>query len=52
MEESIRRKLLPRPDVFRRIKSISVKEDHENGGAMAVGTSYGDIAVFDIGTEI
>lgn len=46
------RDLVARPDVKRALKCISVLEDAENGGTVAVGTSYGDLAILSIGTNI
>lgn len=41
-----------RSDVFRRLKSMDIKEDSQTGGTCIVGTSYGDIIVMNIGTDI
>jgi WD40 repeat protein len=44
--------LLERPDIGRKIKCVSLQEDHEYGGMMAVGTSYGDIIMLRLGTTV
>ena len=51
-EWCISRQLLSRPDIPRRLKCISVQEDQEEGGMVAVGTNYGDIIVFSIGRMV
>ena len=50
LAEAARRELCLRPDVIRRLKCMSLKEDTEEGGTLAVGTSYGDIFIVGIGT--
>jgi hypothetical protein len=42
--------LAVRGDVIRRLKCLSLREDPENGGTLAVGTSYGDVYIIAIGT--
>ena len=46
------RGLLPLPSlgIVRRLKSICVNEDAENGGTVVVGTSYGDVFIIGIGS--
>ena len=51
-EWCVSRQLLSRPDIPRRLKCISVQEDQEEGGMVAVGTNYGDIVVFSIGRMV
>ena len=41
-----------RPDVIRRLKSIFVREDADEGGTVVVGTSYGDVYIIGIGTNV
>lgn len=36
----------------RMLSSMYLCEDHENGGSLVVGTSYGEIVVLEIGTHI
>jgi hypothetical protein len=36
----------------RMLSSMFLSEDHENGGSLVVGTSYGEIVVLGIGTHI
>lgn len=50
--ECIRRNLIPRPEVERRLKSVDIREDLENGGTLALGTNYGDIIILNLGTSI
>lgn len=50
--EAVKRGLAPRPDVIRRLKSIFIREDADEGGTVAVGTSYGDIFLVSIGTNV
>jgi hypothetical protein len=46
------RGLLLRPDIARKIKSAHLQEDHEAGGNMVLGTSYGDIIMLRLGTTV
>lgn len=46
------RSIIEKPNLPRKIKSLNIHEDYVNGGSLAVGTSYGDIIVFSIGTTV
>jgi hypothetical protein len=52
LELAFYRGLIEKPDVFRRIKCMNIREDFVNGGVMAVGTSYGEVMIFNIGTMV
>ena len=52
LAEGVKRGLTPRPDVIRRLKSIFIREDADEGSMVAVGTSYGDIFLISIGTNV
>ena len=41
--------IMPRPDIQRRLKCMSIVENYEEGGNMVVGTNYGDVFVISIG---
>lgn len=41
-----------RTDIPRRLKCIHLKEDSTNGGVMVIGTNYGDVMVFSLGTTV
>lgn len=49
---AVDKQLLVRPDIHRRIKCAHLEEDHENGGTLALGTSYGEVVVLSLGTTI
>jgi len=51
-EWCIYRNLLTRPDIPRRLKCLSIQEDQQEGGMMAVGTNYGDVIVMSIGRYV
>ena len=51
-EWAVYRNLILRPDITRKLKSLAIHEDFENGGTMIVGTSYGEIVVMNIGTQV
>lgn len=46
------RELALRPNIPRKLKCVSVYEDYENGGTVAVGTSFGDVFACSLGTTI
>ncbi len=46
------RGLMDRTDIPRRIKCIAVKEDHNLGGLLVVGTSYGEVVMMSIGVYV
>lgn len=46
------RNLIPDGRVFRSLKCLAIEEDFENGGTMVVGTNYGEIIVFALGSYI
>lgn len=52
MEWCVYRNLLERPDIPRKIKSIHLQENTITGGNMVIGTSYGDIIMFSLGTTV
>ena len=41
-----------RPDIARRLKCVHLVENHAEGGTMVVGTSYGDVIMFSLGTSV
>jgi hypothetical protein len=41
-----------RPDIARRLKCVALQENFTSGGTMAVGTSYGDVVIFALGTTV
>ena len=48
----IERGLMERPDIPRRLKCMAVKEDHNLGGLLVVGTSYGEVVIMSIGVYV
>ena len=46
------RGIMDRPDIPRRLKCMFVKEDHNQGGLLAVGTSYGEVVIMSIGCYV
>jgi hypothetical protein len=44
--------ILPRPEIHRKLKCLSILEDEENGGSMVIGTNYGDVLVSTIGRAV
>jgi hypothetical protein len=52
LEWSVEYDLIKRPDIRRKVKCAHLQEDHENGGNMVVGTSYGDVIMLRLGTTV
>lgn len=52
LDKAMVKEIGTRPDVIRRLKSIFVREDADEGGTVIVGTSYGDVYVIGIGTNV
>lgn len=52
MEWSIYRNLLENPHIHRKLKSVSVFENYDTGGQLALGTSYGDVIMLSLGTTV
>jgi WD40 repeat protein len=48
----VQRNIIDRPDVPRKLKSLALQEDFQKGGTILIGTSYGDVIVSNIGTQL